>query len=53
MAVIWTTTPWTLPANQALNLHPEFDYALVRTEREGAPLLLLLAAERVSAASAG
>ena len=25
--VIWTTTPWTLPANQALNLHPEFDYA--------------------------
>ncbi len=28
--VIWTTTPWTLPANQALNIHPEFDYALVR-----------------------
>jgi isoleucyl-tRNA synthetase len=27
--VIWTTTPWTLPANQALNVHPEFDYALV------------------------
>jgi isoleucyl-tRNA synthetase len=27
--VIWTTTPWTLPANQALNLHPEFEYALV------------------------
>src|SRR5690349_23690294 len=23
-AVIWTTTPWTLPANQALNAHPEF-----------------------------
>ncbi len=31
--VIWTTTPWTLPANQALNVHPEFDYALVDTER--------------------
>ncbi len=28
--VIWTTTPWTIPANQALNVHPEFDYALVR-----------------------
>jgi isoleucyl-tRNA synthetase len=28
-AVIWTTTPWTIPANQALNAHPEFDYALV------------------------
>ena len=28
-AVIWTTTPWTLPANQALNAHPEFTYHLV------------------------
>ena len=27
--VIWTTTPWTIPANQALNMHPELDYALV------------------------
>lgn len=27
--VIWTTTPWTIPANQALNVNPEFDYALV------------------------
>ena len=31
--MIWTTTPWTLPANQALNLNPEFTYALVATER--------------------
>ncbi|HUP94796.1 MAG TPA: isoleucine--tRNA ligase [Burkholderiales bacterium] len=31
-AVIWTTTPWTLPANQALNVHPDFDYALIETE---------------------
>jgi isoleucyl-tRNA synthetase len=31
--VIWTTTPWTIPANQALNLNPELDYALVDTER--------------------
>ena len=46
-AVIWTTTPWTIPANQALNLHPEFDYALVETERDGAPALLLLAEQRV------
>ena len=28
-AVIWTTTPWTIPANQALNIHPEHEYALV------------------------
>jgi len=32
-AVIWTTTPWTIPANQALNVHPDFEYALVDTER--------------------
>ncbi len=31
--VIWTTTPWTLPANQAVALHPDFKYALVRTTR--------------------
>ncbi|MFM8463169.1 MAG: class I tRNA ligase family protein, partial [Burkholderiaceae bacterium] len=41
--VIWTTTPWTIPSNQALNMHPEFDYALVQTERNGEPLLLILA----------
>jgi isoleucyl-tRNA synthetase len=32
-AVIWTTTPWTIPSNQALNVHPELDYALVETPR--------------------
>jgi isoleucyl-tRNA synthetase len=37
--VIWTTTPWTIPANQALNLNPALDYALVDTDRG----LLLLA----------
>jgi isoleucyl-tRNA synthetase len=31
--VIWTTTAWTIPANQALNLNPALDYALVHTER--------------------
>ncbi len=43
-AVIWTTTPWTIPANQALNVHPEFSYALVETPRG----TLLLAEERVA-----
>jgi len=42
-AVIWTTTPWTIPANQALNLHPEYDYALVDVGER----LLLLAEELV------
>jgi isoleucyl-tRNA synthetase len=32
-AVIWTTTAWTIPANQALNLNPDLTYALVDTER--------------------
>jgi isoleucyl-tRNA synthetase len=32
-AVIWTTTAWTIPANQALNLNPALIYALVKTER--------------------
>jgi isoleucyl-tRNA synthetase len=32
-AVIWTTTAWTIPANQALNLNPELVYALVDTPR--------------------
>ncbi len=31
--VIWTTTPWTIPSNQALNAHPRFTYALVATPR--------------------
>ena len=31
--IIWTTTPWTLPANVAITLHPDFDYALVKTEK--------------------
>jgi isoleucyl-tRNA synthetase len=39
--VIWTTTPWTIPANQALNAHPEFTYDLIETEHG----LLILAAD--------
>ncbi|MEI2415021.1 isoleucine--tRNA ligase [Orrella sp. JC864] len=47
-AVIWTTTAWTIPANQALNLNPELQYALVQTERG----LLLLAQDLVEKALA-
>ncbi len=32
--VIWTTTPWTLPANTGICLHPEFDYVLVQVGEE-------------------
>ncbi|QAU35304.1 isoleucine--tRNA ligase [Janthinobacterium sp. 17J80-10] len=48
-AIIWTTTPWTIPANQALNVHPDHRYALVQTERNGETILLLLAVELVAA----
>ena len=42
-AVIWTTTAWTISANQALNAHPELEYALVDTPRG----VLLLASSLV------
>jgi len=32
-AVVWTTTPWTLPANEAVCVHPDLEYVLVRTEK--------------------
>ena len=32
--VIWTTTPWTLPANSAICLHPDFDYGLYEGENK-------------------
>ncbi|MEM9423323.1 MAG: isoleucine--tRNA ligase [Spirochaetota bacterium] len=36
----WTTTPWTLPANLGLALHPDFDYALVADEGQGYAIVL-------------
>ena len=41
-AVIWTTTPWTLPANQAVALHPEFNYDLIQIETDNGKLRLIL-----------
>lgn len=42
--VIWTTTPWTLPANHGISVHPELTYALVRAENaEGEAQFLVLA----------
>jgi isoleucyl-tRNA synthetase len=42
---IWTTTPWTLPANEAVALHAELDYVLLNGLAHGEPLNLVLAAE--------
>lgn len=43
--VIWTTTPWTIPANQALNVHPEINYALVKLDSPRATGSMLIVAE--------
>lgn len=45
--LIWTTTPWTIPANVALAVHPMYEYAVVRTGHWGT---LVVANELVSAA---
>ena len=45
-AVIWTTTPWTLPANQAVAVHPEFIYDLILTPKG----ILILARDLAEAA---
>jgi isoleucyl-tRNA synthetase len=41
--VIWTTTPWTIPANLAISVHPEFRYALVKDGSES----LIIAKEMI------
>ncbi|MBK0034259.1 isoleucine--tRNA ligase [Erwinia sp. S43] len=41
--VIWTTTPWTMPANRGISLHPEFEYQLLQIEGRS----LILAKELV------
>ncbi len=50
-ALIWTTTPWTLPANLAIALHPDYEYLLVRANST----LWIVAAEmlKVNATAAG
>ena len=48
-SVIWTTTPWTLPANQGISVHPELVYQLVRNQ-EGR--VLVLAKDLVESATA-
>ena len=47
--VIWTTTPWTLPANQAVALKSEFAYVLVQARRADGVRRLILAAELMDA----
>lgn len=48
--VIWTTTPWTIPGNLAVAVHPELVYALVQADIGQGPELVVLAEELVSSA---
>ncbi|MDM1765826.1 MULTISPECIES: isoleucine--tRNA ligase [unclassified Acinetobacter] len=48
--VIWTTTPWTLPANQAVALHAEIEYQLVEVQSERGTQNLILAKDLVESA---
>ncbi|SBS30885.1 Isoleucine--tRNA ligase [Marinomonas spartinae] len=50
--VIWTTTPWTLPASQAVSIHPEFHYALVEVDMGAGKERLILAEDMVESVMA-
>jgi isoleucyl-tRNA synthetase len=43
--VIWTTTPWTIPANIAVAVHPSFEYARVKVVKDGKEEILIMASE--------
>ena len=46
-ALIWTTTPWTLPSNLAIAVHPEITYVAVRVDGDGEQKTYLLAKDRL------
>jgi isoleucyl-tRNA synthetase len=46
--IIWTTTPWTLPASMAVAFHPDFDYVGLQTTRDGK---IYIVAEALAAAT--
>jgi len=50
--VIWTTTPWTLPANQAVALNGELDYDLLQADHDGRALRLIVAHDLVESVTA-
>src|SRR6202451_4399803 len=48
--IIWTTTPWTLPASLAVAFHPDFDYVALETESGEVHIVAASLAEQVAAA---
>lgn len=51
--VVWTTTPWTLPANVAVAVHPDLSYGVYRVPHDGTERLLVMAVERAGALTLG
>ncbi|KAJ2588419.1 isoleucine-tRNA ligase, partial [Coemansia sp. RSA 1797] len=55
-ALVWTTTPWTLPANRAIAVHPDLEYVLIQvaenSESGSAGYQLLVGKDRLEAVSA-
>ncbi|MCW5777036.1 MAG: isoleucine--tRNA ligase [Phycisphaeraceae bacterium] len=51
--MIWTTTPWTLPANLAIAVHPRFEYALVEVDGRTTVIAAALVEQVTKAAKAG
>ena len=46
--MIWTTTPWTLPANLAVAVHPDYKYAAIRFTKDGQERLAIVAEDLVA-----
>jgi len=51
--MVWTTTPWTLPANLAVAVHPDYQYAAIRFKAGGAERLAVVAKDLVETVAAG
>ncbi|MCX5649262.1 MAG: isoleucine--tRNA ligase [Planctomycetota bacterium] len=49
--MVWTTTPWTLPANLAVAVHPEYTYAIVRFTKGGRKYTAVIAEDLVATAA--
>ena len=47
--LIWTTTPWTLPANRAVAVHPDYEYQAIRVETAAGKATWIVAASRLEA----
>lgn len=49
LALIWTTTPWTVPSNIAMAVHPDIDYVVVESEFSGTTERYVIAEARLAA----